>query len=251
MSGHSKWHSIKYKKGAIDAQRGKIFTQHAHLISLASKAGGSDVNMNPSLKLAIDNAKKANVPNANIERAIKRGAGELKGETDITEIIYEGYGPAGTAVIVECLSDNKNRTFTNIRTIFNKKGGNIGTSGSVSWMFERKGIITINLNNKNQDEIELNAIDAGAIDIKVDEDIMEVFTNPSDLISINNKLNELGIETENAESSLVASNTIKIENKEDANKVLNFIDLLEDDEDVSKVYSNFDINNEILEELNK
>lgn len=248
MSGHSKWHSIKHKKAATDAKRGKIFTQHANLITIAARQGG-DISMNPSLRLAIDNAKKANVPNNNIDRAIKRGTGELKGEAEIAEVTYEGYGPAGTAVFVECLTDNTNRTYTNIRTIFNKKGGNLGASGSVAWMFERKGVITVNAEGKSTDDIELAAIEAGASDIQVDGDMVEITTAPGDIISMNDKLKEQGIEPESAEVLLVPNDTVKIEDEEDAGKVLAFMDALEEDEDVSNVSSNFDISNELMEKL--
>lgn len=245
MSGHSKWHSIKHKKAATDAKRGKIFTQHANLITIAARKGG-DPEMNPGLRLAIDNAKKANVPNNNIDRAIKRGTGELKGEAEIAEITYEGYGPAGTAVIVECLTDNKNRTYTNIRTIFNKKGGNLGSSGSVAWMFERKGVITVEA-KENTDEIELAAIEAGAEDIKVEGDLVEIHTDPSNLNEVNDKLKAQNIEIESAESLLVPKDSVKIENEEEAKKVLDFMEALEDDEDVSNVSSNFDISDELME----
>ncbi len=248
MSGHSKWHSIKHKKAATDAKRGKIFTQHANLITIAARSGG-DPDMNPGLRLAIDNAKKANVPNQNIDRAIKRGTGELKGEAEIAEVIYEGYGPAGTAVIVECLTDNKNRTYTNVRTIFNKKGGNLGSSGSVAWMFERKGVITINAEGKNTEEIELAAIDAGAEDIQIEDSIIEIYTAPNDMISVNDKLKEQSIEAENAEVQLVPEGTVKIKNEGDAKKVLDFVEALEEDEDVSSVSSNFDIADELMEKV--
>lgn len=246
MSGHSKWHSIKHKKAATDAKRGKIFTQHANLITIAARNSG-DTDMNPNLRLAIDNAKKANVPNNNIERAIKRGTGELKEGTEISEITYEGYGPAGTAIMVECLSDNKNRTYTNIRTIFNKKGGNLGTNGSVAWMFERKGVIIVKTDGKRTDEIELAAIEAGAEDIQKEDNFIEIKTNPNEMIGVNDKLKSQGIESENAEVLLIPNNTVKIENEEDARKVLTFVEALEEDEDVTNVSSNFDISDELME----
>lgn len=248
MSGHSKWHSIKHKKGIADAKRGKVFTQHANLITIAAQNGG-DPDMNPGLRLAIDNAKKANVPNVNIDRAIKRGTGESKDGAEIIEITYEGYGPAGTAVIVECLSDNKNRTYTNIRTIFNKNGGNLGASSSVAWMFERKGLITVTSENKSQDEIEMAAIEAGAEDIKTEGDVIEIYTDPSQLTTVNDKLKTEGIEPENAEFSFIPNETVKIENEEDARKVINFIDAIEEDMDVTSVSSNFDISDELMEKI--
>lgn len=249
MSGHSKWHSIKHKKGAADARRGKIFTRHANLITIAARSGGGDPSMNPSLRLAIDNAKKENVPNDNIDRAVKRGAGELKGAAEIAEVTYEGYGQGGAAIIVECLTDNKNRTLTSIRTIFNKSGGNLGAVGSVSYMFERKGVITINVEEKDPDEVELSAIDAGATDIERSDGIMEIYTAPNNLTSVSDNLKSSGIEAEQAEVLLVPNQTVKVEDEATAKKILNFIDALEDDPDVSNVSSNFDISDEIMEQL--
>ncbi len=246
MSGHSKWHSIKHKKAATDARRGKIFTQHANLITISARKGG-DPEMNPGLRLAIDNAKKANVPNNNIDRAIKRGTGELKGEAEISELTYEGYGPSGIAVIVECLTDNKNRTYTNVRTIFNKKGGNLGESGSVAWMFDRKGLITVNNEGLDSEELELAAIDAGADDIKTEGNLTEIFTAPNTLTDVNEKLKSAGFESESADSQLIPKDTVKIEDEEAAKKVLEFMDALEEDEDVSNVSSNFDISDELME----
>ncbi len=246
MSGHSKWHSIKHKKAATDAKRGKIFTRHANLITIAARSGG-DPDMNPSLRLAIDNAKKENVPNNNIERAVKRGTGELKG-AELSELSYEGYGPCGTAVMVECLTDNKNRTYTNIRTIFGKRGGNLGGAGSVAWMFTRKGVITVK-SDGNTDDIELAAIDAGAEDIKSEEDIVEIYTAPNDLSQVDEKLKEQGIEIENAEVLLVPNDTVKMEDESSAKKVLDFMDALEEDPDVTNVSSNFDIDDELMAKL--
>ena len=248
MSGHSKWHSIKHKKGAIDAERGKIFTRHANLITLAARNGG-DPNMNPTLRLAIENAKKENVPNSNIDRAIKRGTGELKDSAKFEEVVYEGYGPAGTAVIVECLTDNKNRTYTNIRTIFNKKGGNLGGGGSVSWQFQRKGVITVKTENKKAEEIELAAIDARAEDIKPEGNLIEIYTAPNELHEVNENLKKLNIAVEKAELLFVSKDTIKIENADDAKKILEFMDALEEDLDVTNVSSNFDISEELMNKL--
>ena len=245
MSGHSKWHSIKHKKGAADAKRGKIFTRHAALISIAARSGG-DPEMNPSLRLAIDNAKKDNVPSANIDKAIKRGTGEDKDAAQIEEVTYEGYGPGGTAVIVECLTDNKNRSYTNIRTIFNKQGGNLGNSGSVAWMFDRKGVITL---ANSSDEAELTAIDAGAEDIECEEGTMQVYTSPSDLTTVTDKLKAAGFEAQQAEVQLIPNQTVKIEDGQTAQKILNFMEALDDDQDVSNVSSNFDIPDAIMEKI--
>jgi YebC/PmpR family DNA-binding regulatory protein len=248
MSGHSKWHSIKHKKGAADAQRGKIFTRHANLITIAARGGG-DPEMNPTLRLAIDNAKADNVPNTNIERAIKRGTGEDKSAAQIEEVTYEGYGPAGTAVIVECLTDNKNRTYTNIRTIFNKRGGNLGNSGSVAWMFDRKGVITVKTEGLDSEKTELTAIDAGAEDIEKEDGIMEIYCSPGDLSTLKEKLKEAGMEPENAEIRLIPNQTVKVEDESAAKKILDFMEALDEDMDVNNVAGNFDISDEVMEKL--
>jgi len=202
--------------------------------------------MNPSLRLAIDNAKKENVPNSNIEKAIKRGTGELKGENQFEYISYEGYGPAGVAIIVECLSDNRNRTYTNIRTIFSKKGGNLGGPGAVAWMFNRYGVISVKTDDTSKEAVELAAIDAGAEDIKYDGQMMEVCVQPSYLHQVAEKLKNQNIKIEKAEILFVPKNTVKIENESDAKKVLEFIDAFEEDQDVTDVASNFDISDELM-----
>lgn len=248
MSGHSKWHSIKHKKGAADAKRGKIFTRHAKLITIAAKGGG-DPEMNPSLRLTIDNAKKDNVPSANIDKAIKRGTGEDKDAAQIEEVTYEGYGPGGVAVIVECLTENTNRTYTNMRTIFNKQGGNLGKTGVVTWMFDRKGVITLNLEGIDPDEAELAAIDSGAEDINREDDLMEIYCNPTDLSSAADKLKAAGYEAENAEVQMIPNQTVKVEDESTAKRILNFMETLDDDPDVSDVSSNFDISDELMAKI--
>jgi len=246
MSGHSKWHSIRHKKGIADAKRGKIFTRHANLITIAARQGGGDPDMNAILRLTIENAKKENTPNANIERAIKRGTGELKEGGELIELTYEGYGPAGTAVIVECLTNNKNRTYTNIRTIFNKKGGSLGGSSSVAWMFDHKGVITVQAENDDTDSIEMAGIEAGAQDTKAEGTLVEIYTSPGALSEVNEKLKKQNIKIENAEVLLVPRDSIKIEDEGDAKKVLEFMDALEDDPDVTNVSSNFDISDRLF-----
>lgn len=248
MSGHSKWHSIKHKKGIADQKRGKIFTRHAHLIAIAAR-GGSDPSMNPTLRFAIDEAKKDNVPNDNITKAIKRGTGEDKAAAQIEEISYEGYGPGGVAIIIHCLTDNKNRTITNIRTIVNKGGGNLGTSGSVSWMFDRKGVITLNTRGQNPDTVELTAIDAGAAEIEREDGLMLVYTKPNELHAVTEKLKAAGLSPEKSDLRLVPNQWVKIEDEATARKVLNFMEALDDDEDVNEVASNFDISDELMEKL--
>lgn len=248
MSGHSKWHSIKHKKGIADQKRGKIFTRHAHLIAIAARGGG-DPSMNPALRFAIDNAKKDNVPNDNIAKAIKRGTGEDKAAAQIEEISYEGYGPGGVAIIIQCLTDNKNRALTNVRTLVNKGGGNLGNSGSVSWMFDRKGVITLDTKTHNPDTVELTAIDAGAADITREDSTMEIYTRPTELHAVAEKLKAAGYPPDKSEIRLVPNQWIKIEDEATAKKVLNFMEALEDDQDVSEVTSNFDISDELMEKL--
>jgi len=242
MSGH---HNIE--KGANDAQRGKIFTRHGKLITLAARKGG-DPATNPTLRLAIDNAKKDNFPNVNIDRAIKRGTGELKDAAEISEISYEGYGPAGIAVIVECLTDNKNRTITNVRTVFTKRGGNIGSTGSVGWMFDRKGLIVAKSNGKAE-ELELLAIDAGADDIKVEGDTVEIYTPFNTLHQVMGGLKSKGIEIEKAEVTLKPKEQMKIEDEAKAKSVLEFLSSLEEDSDVTNVYSNADIGEDLRRKI--
>ena len=239
MSGH---HNIE--KGENDARRGKIFTRHGNLITLAARKGG-DPSVNPTLRLAIDNAKKDNFPNVNIERAIKRGTGELKDAAEIVEIAYEGYGPAGIAVIVECLTDNRNRTITNVRTVFTKRGGNIGSTGSVGWMFDRKGLIVAKANGKPE-ELELLAIDAGADDVRVEGDTVEIYTPFNTLHQVMVALKSKGVEIEKAEVTMKPKETLKIEDETKAKSVLDFIAALEDDMDVTNVYSNAEIGREML-----
>lgn len=249
MSGHSKWHSIRHKKGAVDAQRGKIFTRHAKLITIAAQQGGADPLMNPALRVTIEKAKADNMPNDNITRAIKKGTGELKDGAQIMEINYEGYGPNGIAILINCLTDNKNRTVSNLRAILSKNGGNMGESGCVGWMFHKKGILSIDLKGKNLEEIELQAIDAGAEDMSVEGDILEILTSPDDFESIKKSLEAQGLQFFNAEITLLPENTIKIQSEEDAQKILKLIELIEEDDDVSDVYSNFDISAEVLEKI--
>ena len=249
MSGHSKWSTIKHKKGTADAKRGKIFTKHAKLITIATQGSGGDPETNPALKAAIDKAKNDNVPNTNIERAIKKGTGESKDGSRIEEFSYEGYGPDGVAIIINCLSDNKNRAYTNVRTIISKGGGSIGESGCVSWMFKKKGVIRIETNeDQKQDDIELQAIDAGAEDISIDDNIVEIFTNVDNFEQIEESLRE-NFTLSSAEIEMIPDNTVKINNVDKAKKILQLIDTLNEDEDVADVYTNFDIPDEILAAL--
>ncbi|NIA02034.1 MAG: YebC/PmpR family DNA-binding transcriptional regulator [Nitrospirae bacterium] len=249
MSGHSKWHSIKHKKGALDAKRGKLFTKHAKLITIAARDGGADPEMNPGLRSAITNAKADNVPNANIEKAIAKGAGGDKDGAQLAELMYEGFGPAGTAMYVQVITDNKNRSAANVRIIMQKNGGQMGGAGSVGHMFEKKGVILAKAGSMDADEAELAAIDAGAEDISVEDSEFEIITAPSDLMKVNDSLKGAGFEVGKAEFDFIGKNPVKIEDLENAKKVLKLVEALEDDEDVSNVYSNFDIPVEILEQV--
>jgi len=249
MSGHSKWHSIKHKKGAADAKRGKIFTMHSKLITIAAKDGGGDPEMNASLRTAIDNAKSANMPNANIEKAIKRGTGELKDGAVFDEVMYEGYGPAGIAVYVQTLTDNKNRTVANVKSVFTKNGGNMGTAGSVAYLFHKKGRIVVKASADKFDDIELAAIDAGAEDIVRGDDSVEVYTSPTELHAVKKGLEEASFEVDSSEITYEPENTVDIADEDKARKVLKFMEALEEDDDVSNVFSNFDIPDDVMEKM--
>lgn len=250
MSGHSKWHSIKHKKGAADAKKGAIFTRHARLIALAAKNGGGDQEMNPSLRMEIERAKGANMPNLNIERAIKKGTGEDKEGADIVEATYEAYGPGGIALMIHSVTDNKNRALNNIRTIVSKHGGNFGAGGSVGFLFEKKGVITVELpQEKNADDIELAAIDAGAADTQVSKNEIEIHTEIKDLGKVRDALKAAGVEIKSAELRMVAKDDIAVTDEKTAEKIIKLMNALEDDEDVADVYGNFDISEDILEKM--
>lgn len=239
MSGHSKWATIKRKKAAIDAKRGKIFTKLIKEITIAARHGGGDPGGNPRLRLAIDNAKAQNMPQDNIDRAIKKATGELEGVT-YHELTYEGYGPAGVAVLVEVATDNKNRTVAEVRHIFGKNSGSLGENGSVAWMFDRKGIISMPGQGKTEDEIMDIILESGADDLQTEEDFFEVSTSIESFESVRKALTEKGLEIENASLQWVAKNLIEVKG-EDAEKVMKLIESLEDIDDVQNVYSNADI----------
>jgi YebC/PmpR family DNA-binding regulatory protein len=247
MSGHSKWHSIRHKKGAADAARGKIFTRHAKLITIAARDGG-DPTMNPGLRLAIDNSKKDNMPNANIDRAIKKGTGDDKDGVVFEEITYEGYGPGGVAVLVNTFTDNRNRTVSSVRSIFSKNGGNLGESGSVAFQFAQKGIIRV---AEFTEETELLAIDAGAEDVVESDETLEIITDPTDFFAVKEKLENQGVKVDSAEKLLMPLNTIEITDEAVAGKIIKLIQLLEDDDDVSEVSANFDISEEMMEKVSE
>ncbi|WP_290660309.1 YebC/PmpR family DNA-binding transcriptional regulator [Ignavibacterium sp.] len=239
MSGHSKWATIKRKKAALDAKKGKIFTKLIKEITIAARQGGGDPAGNPRLRLAIDNAKAENMPAENIERAIKKATGELEGVT-YHELTYEGYGPAGVAMLVEVATDNKNRTVAEVRHIFSKHGGSLGETGSVAWMFERKGVITIPKQNKSEDDILSIVLDAGAEDLQTEEEFYEITTTVENFESVRKALQENNLKVDNASLQWIAKNTIEVKG-EDAEKVMKLIEALEDCDDVQNVYSNADI----------
>lgn len=249
MSGHSKWHNIKHEKGITDAKRGKIFTRHSKLITVAAREGGGDPSMNANLQAAIFNAKADNVPNSNIEKAVKKGTGEDKDGGHFDEVMYEAIGPAQTAVYIQTITDNKNRTITNLKVIIDKNGGILGSAGTVGWMFEKKGQILAKAPNKNSEEVELLIIDSGAEDFNKVSDKYDICTKFSDLAKVRNYLNTAGFEVEKAEMTYFTKNPVKIENIEDAKKVMRLMELIEEDEDVANVYSNFEIAEDLLDKL--
>jgi len=246
MSGHSKWSTIKRKKGAIDAKRGKIFTKIIKEIIIAAKEGGGDPETNARLRLAIQNAKGANMPKDNIERAIKKAAGS-DAET-FAETTFEGYAPNGIAIFIECLTDNNNRTVAAVRAAFNKHGGNLGTNGSLSFLFERKGVFSIRNEDVSLEDLELEMIDAGAQNLEVDGDRITVTCDMEDFGSVNRKLNELGIEPEEAGLKRIPNDTKKLD-VDSAKKVLRLVDSLEDDDDIQFVYHNLGMTDELAAAL--
>ena len=244
MSGHSKWSTIKHKKAAQDAKRGKIFTRLAREIVIAAREGGGDPDVNFNLRLAVDKAKAANMPKDNIERAIKRGTGELKGE-ELTEVVYEGYAPNGVALLVQVLTDNKNRTVAEVRRVLTRQGGTMAEAGAVAWQFERKGYIAIAPNGVDQDALFEVAVEAGADDVVFSDDLVEVFANIPDFQAVRQALEEAGIAFEAAELSMIPKTPMQLGEKETL-QVMGVIEDLEDLDDVQQVYSNLDISDEIL-----
>ena len=239
MSGHSKWHSIKHKKGALDAKRGKLFTKFIKELTVAARTGGGDPDANARLRKAIVDAKAGNMPNDTIDRAIRRGTGEEEG-VNYEEITYEGYGPGGVALLIQSMTDNRNRTVAEIRHIFSKNGGNLGESGSVGWMFEKKGYIVVDKATKSEEELFELAIEAGADDLRDDEDNFEIITAPDAFEGVLNAVKTAGIEPQVAEVEMVPQNYIKLEGA-DARQMLKLMEALEDHDDVQKVSANFDI----------
>ena len=247
MSGHSKWSSIKHKKGAADAKRGKLFSKLARAIIVAAREGGADPANNLALQNAIEKARSYSMPKENIERAIARGSGADADAQAFETVVYEGYGPSGVAVIVEALTDNRNRTASDIRHVFTKNDGNLGTSGAVAWLFERRGIIVVDADRADEDSVMLAAAEGGAEDVVQDGSSFEVTTSPEALSSVREALEQAGIEVESAETAMVPKTTVELGDEAAARKTLRLVDELEELDDVNEVHANFDIPEQLLE----
>ncbi len=248
MSGHSKWSTIKRKKGANDAKRGKIFTRLIKEITVAARSGGGDPEGNPRLRSAIITAKTENMPKDNIARAIKKGTGEIDGEV-YDEILYEGYGPGGVAVLVECMTDNRNRTVADVRHYFTKSNGNLGESGCVAWMFEKKGVILVDKETVSEEILMDQALEAGAEDMVEEESEFHIFSEPEDFDDVRNALGEAGVTFIDASLSMIPKNTIDVTDEKVARSLLKLLENLEDHDDVQNVHANFDIDDELMEQL--
>jgi YebC/PmpR family DNA-binding regulatory protein len=247
MSGHSKWHSIKHKKAVVDARRGQHFTKLARAITVAAREGGGDVDGNPSLALAAQKARDASMPKDNIERAIAKGTGEGVDTDQIETVLYEGYGPGGVALLIEALTDNRNRTGADVRHLLGKHGGNLGEPGSVSYLFDKQGVIVVDANRYDEDDL-IPAIDAGAQDISLDEDVFEVVTEPGDLVPVREALRAAGVEIESADVTQRPKSRVPLD-ESDAAKLLRLIDALEESDDVGAVHANFDVQADVLERI--
>lgn len=245
MSGHSKWHSIKHQKGIADARRGQAFTKLAKMVTVAAKQGGPNPDMNFKLRLAIAKAKQGNMPNSNIDRAIAAASGS--GKDSIEEIVYEGYAPGGVAILMEVATDNRNRSASEVRSTLTKNGGSLGESGSVSWQFESKGVLSI---DKVDDDSALELIDAGAIDVTEEEPVI-IYTKPGDLEMVKAKAEELGLKVENASVELVPKQKVKITDQAQAAKLFKLIEMLEELDDVTNVYANYEMDDAVFEQAMK
>jgi len=246
MSGHSKWHSIKHAKGATDAARGKLFARLARQIEVAARAGGGDPDANPTLRTMIQKARDGSMPKDNIERAIKRGTGELEG-VRYEPVTYEGYAPNGVAVLAECLTDNRNRTGSEVKNAFTRNGGSLAEPGSVAWQFERKGVVILEKSAASEDDLMLAALDAGAEDIADQGDTWQVTTAPGDLGAVRSALDEAGIAFTSADLTMLPTTSVALDDAAGAKAVLRVIDSLEEHDDVQNVYANFDIPDEVLQ----
>ncbi|MBV8080553.1 MAG: YebC/PmpR family DNA-binding transcriptional regulator [Actinobacteria bacterium] len=247
MSGHSKWSSIKHKKGAADAKRGKLFSKLSRAIIVAAKEGGGDPAGNLALQNAIEKARSYSMPKDNIDRAIAKGTGEGADAAAFETVVYEGYGPEGVAVIVEALTDNRNRTASDVRHAFAKHGGSLGATGAVAWQFDRRGVVVVGANGVDEDELFLAAADGGADDIERDGDVFEVTSAPENLAAVRNAIEGAGFTVDSAELSLIPKNTVSVEDESAAKRVMRLIEDLEDNDDVQDVYANFDIPEQVLE----
>jgi YebC/PmpR family DNA-binding regulatory protein len=246
MSGHSKWHSIKYQKGVADARRGQLFTKLTREIIVAAREGGSNPEANFRLRLAVQKARDNNMPMENIERAIKKGSGEIEGAS-LAEVVLEGYGPSGTAILVNALTDNRNRTIQEVRSAFTRHGSSLGESGCVAWLFDTKGLITIKADDVDADELALSAIDAGAEDVKVESNYVEVYTKPEELEMVRAALEQQNLPVDTSELSMVPKSLIQLDEKA-ATQALKLMDKLEEIDEVQNVFSNADFPDSILEE---
>ncbi len=247
MSGHSKWHSIKHKKAVVDARRGQQFTKLARAITVAAREGGGDPDGNPALALAVQKARDASMPKDNIERAIGKGTGEGVDADRIETVIYEGYGPGGVALLIEALTDNRNRTGADIRHLLAKHGGNLGEPGSVGYLFQKRGVIVVDASRYDEEDL-IPAIDAGALDITVDEDVFEVITEPGDLVAVRDALAAAGVDIESADIVQRPMSRVPVE-EADATRLLGLIDALEESDDVTAVNANFDVDAAVLERI--
>jgi YebC/PmpR family DNA-binding regulatory protein len=247
MSGHSKWHSIKHKKAVVDARRGQQFTKLARAITVAAREGGGDPEGNPGLALAIQKARDASMPKDNIERAIAKGTGAATDAEQIETVVYEGYGPGGVALLIEALTDNRNRTGAEIRHAFSKHGGSLGEPGSVSYLFEKRGVIVVDASRYDEDDL-IAAIDAGAEDIAVDDDVFEVITEPAELQTVRAALGQAGVEIESGDVAQRPKSRVPVD-EADAAKLLRLIDALEELDDVAAVNANFDVESAVLERI--
>jgi YebC/PmpR family DNA-binding regulatory protein len=247
LSGHSKWSSIKHKKGAADAKRGKLFSKLSRAIIVAAKEGGGDPGGNLALQNAIEKARSYSMPKDNIDRAIAKGTGEGADGAAFETVVYEGYGPEGIAVIVEALTDNRNRTAADVRHAFSKHGGSLGTTGAVAWQFERRGVVIVPGGGVDEDELFLAAADAGAEDVEGDGDVFQVTSAPESLAAVRTAIEEAGFTVDSAELSLVPKTTVAVDDETAARRVMRLIDTLEDNDDVQDVYANFDIPEQVLE----
>ncbi|MEJ5944620.1 YebC/PmpR family DNA-binding transcriptional regulator [Pseudokineococcus basanitobsidens] len=248
MSGHSKWATTKHKKAVVDAKRSKLFAKLIKDVEVAARTGGGDLAGNPTLFDAVQKAKKSSVPGDNIDRAVKRGSGAEAGGVDYQTIMYEGYGPNGVAVLVECLTDNRNRAASDVRVAFTRNGGTMADPGSVSYLFSRKGVVTVPAEGLEEDDVLAAVLEAGAEEVNATGDVYEVVSEATDLVAVRTALQEAGIEYDSAEAQFVPSMQVELD-VEGAEKVLRLIDALEDSDDVQNVYANFDASDEVLEQV--